>query len=313
MATSMLKEVAKTLKEIPFPSRFAVELCAECNFNCTMCHHDQMVRPKGVMPFELWTRCADEIAAVAPRTEVWFSFCGEPLLEPDLLIKMINYGRDVGLKSISINTNGMRLTEELEEPILDSGIVRIVFGVDGFSKETYESIRVGGDRDILYASIEGLLARKEARGYGPEIIVQFIEMDENRHEMDEFRAYWLEKGATVKMRKMLSWGGKFETGLNVPVEDRIPCPWALTMMHVMWDGRVARCPGDTEAEEGSGNAWHASLEELWAGLSPYRRHHLAYEFDKLPERCQTCTDWMVGVAQRERPSGEVWTQLDHEP
>ncbi len=307
-----LEKVAKSLKKLSFPTRFAVELCADCNLDCTMCHHDKMVRPKGVMPFQLWKKCADEIAEVSPECNVWFSFCGEPLLEPELLLKMLEYGRDAGLQSISINTNGMYLTEDLDDRILDSGIVRIVFGVDGFTAETYEKIRVNGKRDELYGHIERLLEKAKTREQPPEIIVQFIEMDENKHELEEFRAYWLERGATVKSRNQLSWGGKFETPLNVPFEERIPCPWALTMMHVCWDGRVARCPGDTEAEEGSGNAWHDTLTNLWGALEVNRRLHLEREFEELPERCHDCKDWMGGVAQRERPDGEVWTQLDHE-
>ncbi len=78
-----LGKIAKTLHEMPFRTRFAVEICADCNLACAMCHHPNMRRPKGKMPFELWKKCADEIAAVSPRTQCWFSFCGEPLLEPD--------------------------------------------------------------------------------------------------------------------------------------------------------------------------------------------------------------------------------------
>ena len=67
-----------------------------------------------------------------------------------------------------------------------------------------------------------------------------------------------------------------------------------------------RCPGDTEGEEGEGNAWHASLSDLWARLGGYRDLHLARSFDALPERCKTCTDWMTGAAERVRPeSGAV--------
>ena len=51
------------------------------------------------------------------------------------------------------------------------------------------------------------------------------------------------------------------------------------MMHVFWDGRVPRCPGDTEGEEGSGNVWHDSLSSLWAGLGGYRDLHLGHKFE----------------------------------
>ena len=302
MPAPELAKIERTLHEIPFPKKFAVEVCADCNLACSMCHHPMMRRPKGIMPFELWRRCADQIAAVAPATECWFSFSGEPLMEPERLLRMLGYGKSVGLRSLNVNTNGMLLTPDLAEALLDSGVDLIVIGIDGHTSETYERIRVNGNRDVLYANIEHLVALRQARAEGPEIQVQFIEMEENAHELEAFTTYWLERGAVVKVRNMLSWGGKFGTPLNVSNEDRIPCPWALTMMHVFWDGRVPRCPGDTEGEEGVGNAWEESLAKLWGDLGAYREKHLAHRFDELPERCQECKDWMVGAAHRIRPS-----------
>ena len=301
MVNPDLPRIERTLKKIPFPTRFAVELCAECNLKCSMCHHDQMQRPKGVMPFELWRKCADEIADVAPSTNVWFSFCGEPLLQPEALIRMLEYGRDVGLQSMSVNTNGVHLVPELHERLLDTGLERIVIGIDGLSAEVYESIRIGASHETVYDNVDKLLAARRTHPGKTEVIVQFIEMDENEHEFDEFLKYWNERGATVKLRNKLSWGGKFASPLDIPMDERIPCPWALTMMHVFWDGRVPRCPGDTEGEEGFGNAWHESLQALWARLGTYRDSHLSRQFGELPERCLECTDWMVGAAQHVRP------------
>jgi pyruvate-formate lyase-activating enzyme len=296
-----LARLARTLRPLDFPARFAVEVCSECNLACSMCHHPAMRRVKGRMPFELWRKCADEVAAVSPRTECWFSFIGEPLLEPDLLLEMLHYGRAVGLRSLNVNSNGMLLTPALADRLLDSGVQTIVIGIDGFSKPTYERIRIGGIREQLYEQVEYLVSARRSRSAGPEVMVQFIEMDENAHEVEAFRRHWLTRGATVKLRNQLSWGGKFDTPLCVPPESRIPCPWACTMMHVFWDGRVPRCPGDTEGEEGSGNAWDASLVELWARLGPYRSLHLNHRFDALPDRCRDCKDWMTGAAAKIAP------------
>lgn len=293
-----LIEIARTLERFAFPRKFAVEICAECNLHCSMCHHPFMRRPKGEMPFPLWKKCADEIAVVAPDTECWFSFCGEPLLAPDLLLQILAYGTSVGLRSLNVNTNGMLLTPDIAARLLESGADLVVFGVDGFSREVCEGIRRGSKRDDIYANIEHFLALRRARGSGPEIQVQFIEMDENAHELEAFSAYWLARGATLKIRRQLSWGGQFATPSSVAVEDRIPCPWALTMMHVFWDGRVPRCPGDTEGDEGVGNAWQESLSTLWDRLGGYRDLHLDRRFERLPARCQACKDWMVGAAKR---------------
>jgi MoaA/NifB/PqqE/SkfB family radical SAM enzyme len=177
------------------------------------------------------------------------------LLEPELLFKMLAYGKSVGLQSLNINTNAMPLTPDLVDPLLESGADLIVFGIDGFGKETFEKIRVNAVRDEVYSNVENFLAARESRSNGPDIQIQFIEMDENEHELETFKEYWLARGATLKVRKKLSWGGIFDTSLNVPNDERIPCPWAITMMHVFWDGRVPRCPGDTEGDEGVGNAW----------------------------------------------------------
>lgn len=305
MLTDELAKVEKTLVELPFPTRFAVEVNADCNLKCSMCHHDQMVRPKGRMPFPLFQKCADEIAKVSPRTQVWFSFCGEPLLEPELLLRMLDYGRSVGLQSMNINTNGVLLDNAIADGLLKAGVERICIGIDGFTKEAYEQARCGGDRDLVYANVEYLLQQRDKMEDGPEVNVQFIDMPCNEGELEPFVEYWLARGATVKARNQLSWGGRIESALDVPEERRIPCPWAMTMMHVFWDGRVPRCPGDTEGEDGVGNAWDDTLVNLWKDLGKYRDLHMAREFDKLPPTCHDCKDWMTGVADRIRGKGDV--------
>lgn len=296
-----LEKIASGLKNPAIPKIFAVELCADCDLNCAMCHHDQMQRPKGNLPMPLWRKCADEIAARAPGTNVWFSFCGEPLLQPERLLAMLDYGRQVGLTSLNLNTNGMRLTADVADRLLESGLATIVIGIDGFTKGTYEKYRCLGNRNRVYAQVEYLLRQRALRARGPEIMVQFIEMGDNITEFDQYRDHWLGLGATVKLRRQLSWGGRFETAIDITNEARIPCPWAITMMHMFWDGRVPRCPGDTEGEEGAGNVWDESLVELWARLGPYRQHHLDRRFDLLPGRCDTCTDWKTGAALKLRP------------
>ncbi len=297
-----LEEIARGLVEREFPKIFAVELNADCNLACSMCHHPNMKRPKGVMPFALWERCARQIAAIAPNTDVWFSFCGEPLLSPERLFECLDFGQKVGLKNMNLNSNCAYLTPEIADRIVDAPLQMVVAGIDGFSAEVYERKRVGAKRDEVYANVEGLLKKVQAAGHGPEVLVQFIEMEDNEHERDAYKEYWLERGATVKVRNQLSWGGQIVSPLALLKSDRIPCPWAMTMMHVFWDGRVPRCPGDTEGDEGFGNAWEAPLIELWAELGSYRELHMERQFAKLPDRCQTCTDWMTGASVKLRPS-----------
>ena len=117
---------------------------------------------------------------------------------------MISYGKSAGLTSINVNTNGMLLTADLVEPLMNTGVDLIVIGIDGFSKEVFEKLRVNAKRDEVYANVEYLLKKRKEKDDGPEIQVQFIEMEENKNELEQYKAYWLEKGATVKARRMPS-------------------------------------------------------------------------------------------------------------
>ena len=302
---SELDLIAATLEQFPFPKKLTVEVTSHCNLECVMCHQPTMHRTQGVMPLELWKKCADEIAETAADTDCWFSGSGEPLLVPELLLEMVAYGESLGLESLNLNTNGMLLVPDLAGPILDSGLDLVVFGVDGLTESTYESIRVGGKRSVLYANIEFLLAERARCQRGPDIQVQFIEMNKNRHEADEFEAYWLDKGATVKRRRQLTWGGQLESPLEASSWARIPCPWVINLMHVFWDGRVPRCSGETEGLECVGNAWDESLSVLWGRLFPFRQTHLDLAFSDLPTDCQRCKDWMTGAADRVRPPSHI--------
>ena len=293
--------IAESLRQSSFPHQLGIEVTGYCNLRCAMCHHPTLQRPKGRMPMELFRKCVDEVAAVSPDTEVWCSFNGEPLLAPALLLDMIVYAKSVGLTSMNLNTNGMLLTEDIADRLLDSSLDLVVFGIDGLSRETYERIRRGGDRDRVYANVERMLEQRQRRAGGPTIMVQFIEMDENASERAAFVKYWHERGAIVKLRRKLSWGGRVDSALCLPAGFRIACPWAINLMHVFWDGTVPRCCADTEGTEAVGNAREESLFALWERLSPYREMHLAGEFRRLPARCATCRDWMVGASEKLRP------------
>lgn len=289
------------LRERSFPRQLGIEVTAQCNLHCAMCYNAGLKRPKGRMPLALFRRCADEVGRVAPATELWFSFNGEPLLEPELFFAMVAYAKSRGLSSLNLNTNGMLLTPALDERLLSCGLDLIVIGIDGLSDHTYQRVRGGGDRDHVYANVERFATMRRVQAFGPAVMVQFIEMDANSHERDAFLTYWTSRGVIVKTRRQLSWGGRIATPLAVPPDERTACPWAINLMHVCWDGTVPRCCGDTDATEAVGNAWQESLSTLWNRMAAFRRAHLTHQFAALPSRCATCKDWMVGMAEKIQP------------
>lgn len=297
---TFLQTVESSLHVYEFPPQVVIETTAACNLHCAHCGHDSMTRTKGHMSMALYRHIIDEIAECAPGTEVWPTFYGEAFLLDYRLFYMLRYARQRGLTNLVLNTNGTRITEEIAEWILDSGLRLIMFSLDGFTTETFEAIRCGAQRDEVFANVERLLEmRARRRGTSPRVEVQYSMMDRNEHEVEEFRRYWLARGADVKVREKLTWAGRVDAPNLYQDLHRIACPWALRTCAIQWNGDLVACAVDYDGRLVAGNVGSSSIGSIWR--STHRRLeqlHLDRDFANLPPPCRDCLDWQVaGGAQ----------------
>lgn len=220
-----LQEIEKNYKTYEFPPSVLVEATAFCNINCIQCANSDLTRKKGYIDINLYKKVVDEVAKEDPDTNFWLAFYGEPLLLRYKLYYMIKYAKDRGLKNTYINTNGMLLNDEMAELLIESGVDNIIVGIDGYTKEVFEQIRVGAERDVVYNNIINLNNKIKERGLEkPVIEAQFIEMDLNSHEIEQYIDFWVKQGVNVKIRSRVSWSGHVETGSNVNEDiKRIAC------------------------------------------------------------------------------------------
>lgn len=284
----------------PFPQQCVVEVTAACDQACVFCGRTYMERPKKTMKPEVFRAVVEEIGRENPECELWPTFMGEALLLGEKLFELIRYARSVGCRKITLNSNGNRLTERNIEGILSCGIDRFIVSCDGHTPETYEKIRVGGKHERLYEGLHRLLAAVRRRGQDwPLIELQFSVFDENEHERDDFRNYWLDQGVVVKTRPKLYWSGSVEGGQHrvTTGPDRQPCLWALDTAAIHWNGNVVMCAVDCEGKYVAGNVTHQSLGDIWRGpLAWMRRLQKEKRFRELSEVCRKCTDWQVKKA-----------------
>ena len=300
---AFLRELEARQHRHDFPPQVIIETTAACNLTCAHCGHDAMTRPVGHMSMALYRQIIDEIAEHAPHTEVWPTFYGEAFLLGYRLFYMLQYAKRRGLTNVVLNTNGTRFTGEVAEWVIESGLDLVMFSLDGFSPAVFESIRVGADRNEVFANVERLLAIKARRGAAtPRVEVQYSMMDTNEHEVDQFREYWLARGADVKIREKLSWGGKVDATNLDPHMHRIACPWALRTCAIHWNGDVVACAVDYDGRFIAGNLGGSSIREIWnGGHRVLQQQHLDHDFAALPQPCHDCLDWQVaGGAQHYR-------------
>jgi len=292
-----LEGVKKTLEEYPFPVDLIIEVTRYCNLKCIMCPYSNLKRAQGNMEFSTFKKIIDETATENPAARIWLAIMGEPLLRGEKVLEFIKYAKEKGIREICLNTNAVLLSEEIAVKLLESGLDKILISVDAYSKETYDKIRVGGDFVLVRSNVERFInLKREKNNNNMELIVQFIVMDENEHEVEAFKNYWLERGAIVKIRPKLGWGNAIKSSIldSVAQEtERFPCAWLTRTVSIHWDGSFSQCDADHEGYYSPGNLNSNTIKQVWEGILAERRgRHWKGDYDFEP--CNTCKDWLAG-------------------
>ncbi|MDO8607020.1 MAG: radical SAM protein [Phaeospirillum sp.] len=270
---------------IIWPQEVVVELTNHCNLACIMCPHGAMQRDKGFMDFDLFKSIIDQIKG---RAELVYLYgTGESLLHKSFA-EYIDYAAAAGLTTM-LSTNGIPMTEANAVKLLQSRLDYLVIALDGGTRETYESIRIKGKFDLLLANIRTLLAKRRELGSTVRVQLQMIVMEENAHEIAQFKALFDED--EQRQLDQLRLKPIFKTYANPDgsIRHTRPCYWLWNMMSITWDGRVQLCCMDYDATGLSANMRDQPLSEIWnsAEINGLRRRHKALDYDSMP-LCRGC-------------------------
>lgn len=278
-----------------FPRQFIIETTAFCTQKCIHCAHKSLQRKKGNMAMHLYKKIINEIAKEAPATEVWMTYYGEALILKYKLFYMINYAKRKGLSNLVLNTNATLLDEEMSEMLIDSELDRFIISMDGFTKETYEKIRVGGKYEEVFGNVTRFLQILKSRKTNkPKFEMQFSVMDENKHELEDFNKFWVSQGANVKNRPLASWAGRIKAPNLDFLLERVPCKWALNHCAILWNGDLVACGVDCEGLFVAGNVNNSTAKEIWNTThKAFRQTHLDKRWNDLPDVCKGCLDWQT--------------------
>jgi radical SAM protein with 4Fe4S-binding SPASM domain len=285
-----------------FPKVVLIDTISYCNLRCSMCVHKEMIRKKGIMPWGVFTKIIDEIAEVDKNVRVWMVFFGEALLlkrKKPSIFDMIAYAKSKGLTDVVLNSNGNLLDHKAAKGLIESGLDAIYIGLDAFKPETYVKVRVGGNYEKTVKNVINLIElKKQMHSENPKVFVQFVEMDINTDEKEDFIKFWNARGAIVKIRPKVSWAGMINApNLTLGNEERWPCYWAMQTMSITDTGKVVTCAVDLDAKYVAGDVKEESLKEIWnGGLKKIRRLHICKKFEDLPEICRDCKDWQSARA-----------------
>jgi len=305
---SQLKGIESTFRKVNYPKTITIELTNRCNIKCIQCAHSDMKRPKGDMDIKLYQKIIDDIAENSPSSMVWLSCYGESLIIGcENISRMVSYAKSKGLTNLFMNTNGVLLSDEMAKVLVESGLDNLIVSINGFSSEVFESINIGARRDNVYNNVIGLKKTMIEKNVNtPRIQAQFIVMDKNEHEIDEYRHFWAKNNIAVKIRPKNTWGGNVEGEKNIDDSmERVACGLAVYDFQVLWNGDVVYCAHDINAEHILGNLNNETIKNVWdIYLEKMVTPHINHEFHLLPEFCRNCLDWQTIGSVNYDESGE---------
>ncbi len=253
-----------------------------------------MRRPHTFMEPELFKKVVDEVASYDVRT--WLHFMGEPLMHPHIF-ELIDYASGKELPYFGMSSNGVLLTEENSERILDSGLHRFEISLDSLSPELLGKLRPGRDPTKIIQNAHTFFERKYRRQQKrPITSVAIREMSENAEELERFTSHWngiLKEPDFVMSIRYDSWGGHEDqehSTWKVPAE-RLPCLKLWNTSIVLADGRLVTCNGKYDAQLVMGDTQTSSIREIWEGekYRDVRQKHLDGRAHEVPV-CGECGD-----------------------
>jgi radical SAM protein with 4Fe4S-binding SPASM domain len=235
-------------------------------------------------------------------------FQGEPYLNPDFF-SIVKKARKAGYY-VATSTNGHYLSPENAAATVASGLSRLIVSIDGTTQETYEAYRRGGQLSKVLDGVQNMVhARSTANGKGPYLILQFLVVRPNEHQIEDARRLadvlgvdevrfktaqidnykdghdLIPTNAKYSRYKKLATGGY---RLAHTLEDRCWRMWSSLV--VTWDGRVVPCCFDKDAQHAMGSLATSSLNEVWfsATYKGFRSQILTNR--KNIAMCQNCTE-----------------------
>jgi radical SAM protein with 4Fe4S-binding SPASM domain len=198
----------------PFKLKF--ESSAVCNLKCIMCPLTKgLNREKGFLKFENFKKVYDEVKA----PYINLTGLGEPLLNPDIF-NIIKYARKNG-SIVKLDTNATLLDNVNIQKIIEADPNFISVSIDGISKKSYESIRIGANFEKVIENLKNLIKYRNSMKSKTQIHLFFVLQKNNIKDLPEFIKFGDSLGVdAINGNIAISFGkAKNETNRDINLKD----------------------------------------------------------------------------------------------
>jgi len=276
------------------PSALLVEVTSGCNASCVMCRVSDRKADPEIIDNSLFKRIINEWAALAATKEIWLNWVGEPTLDPNIVEKIRLTKRAKKNSFVEIFSNASLLNEALSKEMIEAGLDRIIFSIDGCSKETFEAIRRGLNFENVVANVNNFIAlRNKFNRRRPIIEINFLRTNINIHEEEQFKKEWGPKVDNLIVDAGLIQHQEYAPDIKLSFyKNKPPCPVLWVSLPIFVNGLVGLCGCNGTEDFIVGDLKKQSISEIWNSetFKRYRRYHLEGRQDEL-HLCDKCSFW----------------------
>ena len=293
---------------IPLETPFfiCVDPSSVCNITCNYCVQFDHKTAKStnfhtsIMSLELGRKIIDYLKEFSKPINVlqWYGW-GEPLLNRNLP-EMIHYAKDSNVAlSVETITNGILLTPELSDRLINSGIDRINISVQSMTQEGY--LKICGKKIDFEEYVNNIRYLYEHKNSSLTVYVKIADVGLEKPEEEQlFYDTFGDICDEIMVEKIINVRDDAAANENIPQNngkgvfgqeayDRKVCPYLFYRLFICSDGVCALCNADWYRDFVVGDVTKQSIKEIWNGpaLREIQKRHLRQERHSL-DLCAKC-------------------------
>ena len=291
------------------PVSISFEPTTSCNLRCPECPSGlrAFTRPTGMLQKNFFKETIDQLHK--QLLCLVFYFQGEPYLNPDFL-DMVKYASSKKIYTAT-STNAHYLNDENARRTIESGLDRLIISIDGTTQDVYEQYRVGGKlAKVLEGTKNVVKWKKEMKSKTPFIVFQFLVVKPNEHQIEDVKKLANEMGVDdVWFKTAQVYDYENDPNKLIPTLDKYSrykklasggyefkgklanhC-WRLWHDPVItWDGLVAPCCFDKDAQHQLGDLKERSFKEIWENGEYKKFRKAILKGRKNIDICSNCSE-----------------------
>src|SRR3990167_4061102 len=272
-----------------------LEITNACNAKCLMCPRDK-IGSIGIMKEDIFSR-VEILLKEAKLPGVILQGIGEPSLHRSLIswVKRMRVALPDGAPIVMV-TNGFNLNSMYLAQLREAGISLIQWSLHSAEKNTYNKI-MGIDKfDQVNRNLQSCI-----REHGDIISINFVVMQNNFHEIDDFKI-WIKNLGLPENRlgliEVQSRGGSLNINDLIINKKEIfrqgRCLFIKKSLFISWNGDILPCSNDISGNHVQGNIKNINSN----GLIKLWRDHLLSQSPKF-KICESCDHYARNTLETE--------------